>query len=52
MQHIIPGRRHFAVCTSAVVGLATIGTTTIIGAIGDQSGIKKPSQALPAVIAP
>jgi hypothetical protein len=42
MQHIIPGRRHFAVCTSAVVGLATIGTTTIIGAIEDQSGIKKP----------
>jgi hypothetical protein len=51
MQHIIPGRRHFAVCTIAIIVLATIGTTTIIGAIEDQSGIKKPSQALPAVIA-
>ena len=50
MQHIIPGRRHFAVYTIPVIVLA-IGTTTIIGAIEDQSGIKKPSQALPAVIA-
>lgn len=39
----ITGRRHFAVCTIAVIVLATIGTKTIIGAIEDQNGIKKPS---------
>ncbi|MFY9964904.1 MAG: hypothetical protein WBL44_08395 [Nitrososphaeraceae archaeon] len=43
MPHIITGRRHFAVCTIAVIVLATIGTKTIIGAIEDQNGIKKPS---------
>jgi len=42
MQHVIHGRRHFAVCIIAVIVLTTIGTT----AIEDQSCIKKPSQAL------
>jgi len=37
MQHIIPGRRHFAVCTIPVIVLATIGTTTIFGAIDDET---------------
>jgi hypothetical protein len=51
MQHVIHGRRHFAVCIIAVIVLTTIGTTAIIGATEDQCCIKKPSQALPAVIA-
>jgi hypothetical protein len=41
MQHVIHGRRHFAVCIIAVIVLTTIGTTAIIGAIEDQNSIKK-----------